>query len=362
MRHGATLWPNGNPFKQVEELLGSNAFVRTRMPPVNLGDGRSGQMAGIVYDSELQHGNMGLGWLFPFVFGPSRAFGKTPPRGVTRHVVLLKTLRAGAADMGARSPVVSQLRRARIAVIGVGALGAPVAVGLARSGCGSLNVLDQDIVEPGNAVRWPLGAQAWGFGKVHAIGGFIAANYPWTELTHILHRLGHAPESEELRDENVLPGILDGVQLVIDATASFGINGLLWDHCRRRGLPLITLFASPDLQGGVVARFSPRSGCPLCLEHAWHDGEISRPPGMGSDVTIQPPGCAEATFTGADHDLQELSLEGIRMAVETLERADESLPSVVHTLRLRDVSGRRVPPQWTSTPLPRHEKCQCVGA
>src|SRR5688572_12359182 len=73
---------------------------------------------------------------------------------------------------------------------------------------------------------------------------------------------------------------------------------------------------------------------------------LPRAPGMGdTSGLVQPPGCSEATFTGASFDLQELSMEAVRMVVDVLSRPDDFQESVIHTLTLHD-GTRRVPPNW----------------
>lgn len=109
----------------------------------------------------------GVGWLFPFLFGPKRVFRPAKPgkREQGPHITFLPTYRAGEADLSTRVPAVRILRDRKVAVVGVGAVGAPLAVELARIGCRKIHLLDYDVVEPGNSIRWPLGASAWGRGK-----------------------------------------------------------------------------------------------------------------------------------------------------------------------------------------------------
>lgn len=149
------------------------------------------------------------------------------------------------------------------------------------------------------------------------------------------------------------------VDLVIDSSASHGVTTFLADRCRRTSIPFISLFATPTLTGGAVIRHAGDGGCPNCLEYAWHNNEIQPPPGWGSeDGLTQPPGCAERTFIGAGYDLQELSLQAVKLAVETLS-SDTAASSVVQTLSFVDEEGRRCLPKWRMDPLPKHPACRC---
>ncbi|MCP3053750.1 ThiF family adenylyltransferase [Aurantimonas marianensis] len=99
-----------------------------------------------------------------------------------QHFVI-PVFRAGEEDLGYRVPATKVLRRSHIALIGLGALGSPLALELARNGVEHLRILDHDIVEPGNTVRWALGASAWGKRKTTALEQFIQAEYPRTTVT-----------------------------------------------------------------------------------------------------------------------------------------------------------------------------------
>jgi molybdopterin/thiamine biosynthesis adenylyltransferase len=54
--------------------------------------------------------------------------------------------RDGESGLGHRVPAVAALRNAKVAVIGLGAIGSPIAIELARNGVGKLHVLDHDVV------------------------------------------------------------------------------------------------------------------------------------------------------------------------------------------------------------------------
>jgi len=312
----------------------------------------------VLYEGELSQDRTGPSFIFPVLFGSKKRMqGRDQHKSPTAGFV--RTLRAGPEDIGARVPAVKALREKTIAIFGLGALGAPLAIELARNGCARLHLIDHDIVEPGNSIRWQLGATAWGRHKATALADFIAREYPGTVPVPHDHQIGLFDDADRVNgDAKLFAGALDGVDLVVDAAASHGVTGILGDYCRDLGLPMITLFASPNLEGGLVARFAPDGGCPTCLETAWAENEIDKPRGLGAETGLQqPPGCAERTFTGASYDLQELSLQAVRMIVQTVtnQAADGSY---VLTLRLADDQGP-VPPQWEGKVLPRNAECTC---
>jgi len=322
----------------------------------------SAQMFAVAYRSELAHQQMGLAWMFPVLYGGKHLFSRQGgAKGQQRRAAVLPTMRAGASDLGARVPAVGLLRDKRIAVVGLGALGAPVALELARAGCGQLHLVDHDAVEPGNSIRWPLGTSAWGVKKADSLAAFIKREYPWSQVQAHVHAIGQFDAAKATGgDAPLLKEVLDHVDLVVDASTSQGVLNALWDECAHRSLPLVTLYASPPVHGGAVVRFAPQSGCPTCLEFAHHEGSIARAPGFGQqDGLQQPPGCAERTFTGASFDLQELSLQAVRLAVQTLQEAATSSASLVQTLSLADAQGQPVLPAWTQSELAKSPACSC---
>ncbi len=333
-----------------EKLTGASPLIAT--------------MRCILYRTELGHRSYGDGWLFLLPFAHKR-------NARLLKVLVLRTFRAGTSDIGARVPAVASLRHQKVALFGLGAIGAPVAIDLARNGCGELRLGEFDIVEPGNTVRWPLGASAWGELKLDALASFIRREYPKTRIVPLAAQIGvspalHDPCFDERRSVTAISRALDGIDLVIDMTAEQGINWILDEQCRKRGLPLINAHATPTLAGGVVARFLRREddGCRMCLEYSWLDGTIPKP--LGADavdddlIQLQPPGCNERTFTGASFDLNELSLEVVRLAVDTLS-VPPSYPdqSRAHIVQFKEEDGHRMPPRWEGVHVRRHAKCRC---
>ena len=55
--------------------------------------------------------------------------------------------RAGREDLTSRIPELSQLHKKTVTVIGLGCLGAPSVLELARCGVGEIRIIDFDIVE-----------------------------------------------------------------------------------------------------------------------------------------------------------------------------------------------------------------------
>jgi hypothetical protein len=196
--------------------------------------------------------------------------------------------------------------------------------------------------------------------KLEGLSDLLHQDFPATRVVPHKHAIGFGGAGGKSDIEGV-KAFVEACDIVIDACASYGVTQMLADFCRAAGKPLITAYASPNVQGGAVVLYTPAGGCPVCLEHAWHKGGIRRPPGMQEVGTLrQPPGCAEATFLGADFEMQELSLQVMR-AVRSLLSAPTPEASLVFTLSLVD-DGEIPPPAWLRDMLPPHPDCGCRAA
>lgn len=310
----------------------------------------------VVHPVEVVHKKYGLGWIVGGEWGTKKEIERKPGTGHLAPLRFIPVMRAGESDLQVRVPAVGVLRQKRIAVIGLGAIGSPIAIELARNGCAELRLVDHDSVEPGNSIRWPLGAQAWGRPKVVALLKFIRDQYPGVNVTSFVHHLGGLGLTS---DDALLQKVFQDIDLVVDAAVSEGVSRLLWDRCNRLGLPLIKAGATPTLGGGTVARYIKGGGCPNCLQYARELRGFPKPPGTdATDSLKQPPGCSERTFQGADYDLQELSLQAVRLVVDTVSGKGAS-GSLIQSLSLVNESGDSMLPSWQQREL--EEQPECCG-
>jgi molybdopterin/thiamine biosynthesis adenylyltransferase len=320
------------------------------------------KIAALVFSEEVSHQQYADGW--GFIVSDHQKQHK----GRDRHsrAYFVRSARAGAIDLAARSASTSACSRATVVIVGLGAIGAPIALELARSGVGELRLVDGDHMEPSTARRWPIGWPAFARQKVGALADRILADYPWTAVKPYPEMIGRTAEAGVRRQGEMLEEILASADVVVDATAEMGVNHFLSDVCHLRKLPLIIANATPGARGGMVANFVPGSPCWMCLREALYGGSDQRlplPPADESDsAQVQPAGCAEPTFSGSSFDLQEVSLEAARTAVSLLgmDHGYDSSQWQYACLSL-DEEGKRLPPQWTTYAIPRRPKCPCGG-
>lgn len=355
-----TVLPVGQHLEIIHQLR--TRYPRTRGLGFPAWPGQQVRPFVFLHEVELTEVTRGDGWLVGIQVGHARAFVPPRPGQPTKHTThtgIVSILRAGRGDLGVRVPVVSALAAKTVAVVGCGALGAPIAIELARNGVRRLHLLDHDAVEPGNSVRWPLGAPVWGMSKVDALSAFVAAHYPGCAVEPFVHALGAPSDGADETDADVLTRLLDGVDLVIDASASESVNRLMWQRCQDRGAPLVRLGATPSVKGGTVAYHAVRGACPVCVQHARIAGTVPKPAGHDDIGLMQPAGCGERTFVGAGYDLHELSMHAVRTAVATLQTPEPH--TLVYTLHLRDAFDGVIPPRWDTSVLNIHADCPCHG-
>lgn len=137
-----------------------------------------------------------------------------------------------------------KLRKAHVLVVGAGGLGATVLPALAGAGVGRIRILDPDHVEETNLHRQTLYRMAdIGQPKAACAARELSLLNPEVRAEAQIGRLD--PKTANLA--------LEGVNLVVDAADSFAATLILSDHCRDRGLPLIS--ASVLARAGYVGGF-----------------------------------------------------------------------------------------------------------
>lgn len=327
--------------------------------------GRSG-IYGFCFSEENPAGGYRDGWIFLAFYCNVRLKRQGQPH-VARWIIRAEY--AGEGDLFQRVPELLALRQRTVAVIGLGCVGAPSALSFARAGIGELRLLDGDFISPGTVCRWPLGLPAAGGGKVQEISSFISLHYPFTRIgkAHYgdRHREGCMTigASDDFDQWECLVKLLEGADLVYDATAERGVNVLLADLASSLGIPYISVASRPGGWGGDIVRIRPGStqGCYHCYLHAFEAGDIPHPPHDLVTGALQPVGCGDVTFKAASFDVEEVALAGVRTAVSTLcENSAGGYPSVVNdvgVVALRK-NGQLVFPEWLSYPLPKHASCE----
>lgn len=331
---------------------------------VQIVDGRRVVLAAAVFPEEVRQFEREDGWAFLAAFSKGNKRRPDKPLPPPRKPYFIPALRAGDADVAARVPQLEPLRDATVTVIGVGGIGAPVAIELAKAGVGELVLVDHDTVDPAGSVRWPLGFRYAGMTKGSALAGWINDNHPRTKARHEPCRIGIRSDASggERADEAVVR-LLQNTDGVFDGTAEWNVQHALSDFARHAGLPYVYAHTTYGAWGGFLARLLPGSTCCWsCLQHYISEGIVPRPPNDPGGH-VQPTGCGDPTFTGTGFDVAAVSMESTRLLIATLcQGTRHAYPNAtwdVAVARFRDrANGDLLPTSWETFTIPPVQGCQ----
>jgi sulfur-carrier protein adenylyltransferase/sulfurtransferase len=172
-----------------------------------------------------------------------------------------------------------RLMRSRALIVGVGALGSPVALYLAAAGVGTIGLADHDRVRLSNLQRQVIHSmEGLDESKVEGAARTMRALNPDIKLKTIAHTV----------DESNAMDLLAGYDVVVDGTDSFRARYLLSDAAYLLRKPLV--HGSIFRIEGQVTVFLPGLGCYRCLypepppagaiEESEHVGVLAALPGV----------------------------------------------------------------------------------
>ncbi|HVQ33470.1 MAG TPA: tRNA threonylcarbamoyladenosine dehydratase [Lysobacter sp.] len=155
---------------------------------------------------------------------------------------------------------VERLDGRRVAVVGLGGVGAWAAEALARSGVGHLTLIDADDLCLSNTNRQlPALMGQYGRNKAEVMAERVRAIHPQIDVDPVAHFLTQT-NMESMLDR--------GFDLVLDACDSFRtkVTSIAW--CRRRKLPMVTV-------GSAGGRTDPTQVRVRDLSRTEHDAMLS---------------------------------------------------------------------------------------
>jgi len=125
-----------------------------------------------------------------------------------------------------------RLSQSRVAVVGCGATGSAVASLLARSGVGTVRILDRDYVEPSNLQRQSL------FDEADARDSLPKAVAAARQIARVNSQIVVEPHVADLTPANV-EVLLGGVDLILDGTDNFETRYLINDYAVKNSVAWI---------------------------------------------------------------------------------------------------------------------------
>lgn len=157
-----------------------------------------------------------------------------------------------------------RLRRATVAIYGIGGVGGHAAEALCRAGVGKLILVDGDVVAESNLNRQMVATrETIGWPKVAAAAARFRAIRPDMELS--LHQVFYLPERDGSPGSG--EGLMRGADYVIDAVDTVTAKVGLVLEARRLGIPIISAMGAGnklDPTGFRVADLYETEVCPLC--------------------------------------------------------------------------------------------------
>lgn len=249
------------------------------------------------------------------------ALGDDESERYSRHLLLPEVGVAGQR----------RLLGSRVALIGAGGLGAPVAIYLAAAGVGHMTLIDDDVVERSNLQRQVIHRESTiGISKVESAKAMLIALNPGVTVdAHAMRVVASNVES-----------LLHGHDVIIDGADNFPTRYLLDAASRRLGIPMI--YGAVHRFTGQVSVFDPRredSPCYRCL--------FPQPPSAA-----EAPNCSEAGVLGVLP-----GTIGLLQATEALKLLLELGDPLVGRLLCYDALAAR----FRELSLPRDPGCPGCG-
>lgn len=184
----------------------------------------------------------------------------------SRNILLPEVRRAGQ----------EKLKDSRVLVVGAGGTGSPVLLYLAAAGVGHLRCVDSDVLDATNLQRQILYQQsdvgteksALAARRISALNPFVSVDFRRERFT-----------------EDTAPGLIQGMDLVIETADNFETKFAVNDACVAANIPFIT--------GGIL-RFDGQVLCVEPVHSACYRCLFEAPPPPGSV-----PSCSAAGVLGA---------------------------------------------------------------
>src|SRR5580704_16994753 len=150
-----------------------------------------------------------------------------------------------------------RLEQARVAVVGCGATGSAVASLLARSGVGTIRIIDRDYVEPSNLQRQTL------FDEADAAESMPKAIAAARKIAAFNSEIVIEPHVSDLTPANI-DTLFEEPQLILDGTDNFETRDLINDFAVKNSVPWIYTAAVGSY--GVTLNVLPgRTACLACI-------------------------------------------------------------------------------------------------
>lgn len=208
------------------------------------------------------------------------------------------------------------LKKKKVTIIGLGALGSEVARSLGRNAIGHFNLIDNDTFEIGNSVRHAANLFSIGDPKVTVVKQLLLQTNP-----NITVNSYHV---DVLNDDGILEQAFAASNLIIVLTAEDAVDYLLNDiYHRRFQVPFIFGRVSAGaLTGAIQVVNIDDSACLRCLSMYGAD-TLPAPKAEGvafDELKPEYGSCSTPPLPGSEIDTKEVALQITRISLQILLR------------------------------------------
>lgn len=148
-----------------------------------------------------------------------------------------------------------RLKKARVAVVGVGGLGCPASLYLTAVGVGRIRIIDKGVFELSNLNRQVLGCvKDLGRLKVHVAKERLEMLNPEVEVEAV---------AAEVTEDNVHETVGE-VDVVVDGMDNWRTRFILNEYCVARGIPFVHAAVS-EMYGQITTVVAGRGPCLRCI-------------------------------------------------------------------------------------------------
>lgn len=235
-----------------------------------------------------------------------------------------------------RTPVeLAELGGKKIAIVGLGSLGARMALSLARMGARNFLLVDDDILLPENLCRHPLDWTSVGRHKVDAVADAIRRLVPGVRVD--VSRLNLTGQ-ENVASLNGLLKRLGKRDVIIDMTASPDVFNLLTAVAVADKKPLLWAEVFAGGIGGLVARSCPgKDPDPQVMRAALAQYTAAQPaPEFATTTDYGAVGREGEVFVASDADVEVIAAHATGLAVDSVFAREPSLyPNSMYLIGLK---------------------------
>lgn len=204
-------------------------------------------------------------------------------------------------------PDATALQRCAVAVIGCGAVGSHLALLLAKSGAGSVRLVDEAPLRPGHVVRHVGGHDQVGAEKAVAVDAAIRGHAPWAD-TRVIARRPAAPSD--------IATILQEAELTVDAAGSAPVTEIVSRVAERERRCLVSVALYRGGAIGRVRRQWPERDTPI-YRRAELDAYPIIPAGENDTGGLEV-GCAAPVNNAMPASVAAVAALGVQLAVDAL--------------------------------------------